>query len=274
MVPPEDVNNIIGSLVRSIEVEWDKHLNCGIIGVKYVPEVLAKFNFIELAYKSLTQETFPSFGYMIKEGATTLWEIWEPLTGSAMNSHNHHMFGSIDAWFYRYIAGLEILEAGFRKFKVKPSPINDLMRVSASVYVPARGLIAITWWKENQCFKLKLSVPVNSIAEIYLPKIDNRIILKEGDKYIIIPVGEISKIDGILKIREKEKYILIMINSGNYNFSMIPIKDSIPIKKYKNMVLWFHYTEGAFHRWLLTFDLENIYIHPGFFDCGKVTSFE
>ncbi len=84
-----------------------------------MPEVLAENGRIELAYEAITQETYPGYGYMIREGATTLWERWEKLAGSGMNSHNHHMLGSVNAWLYKYVAGIRVLEPGFKRFIIR-----------------------------------------------------------------------------------------------------------------------------------------------------------
>ncbi len=218
LVPKEKVANILNALIYSIEVDWDKHFNVGILGMKYVPEVLAKYGYIELAYQALTQETYPSFGYMVKEGATTLWERWEKLTGPGMNSHNHHMFGSIDSWLYRRLAGVDVVEPGFRKFIVKPPLINGLNHASAYLYT-VRGLVMAAWSKGEKTFKVNVTVPVGSIAEVYLPKIGGGIEILEGDK-VVWKAGELSKVEGILSAREEDDRIIIEVGSGSYSFTV------------------------------------------------------
>ncbi len=93
-------------LVYDVEVEHDKHLSTGIIGTRYLFNALCQAGRDDLAYEFITRASYPGYGYMIREGATTLWERWEFLTGSAMNSHNHIMFGSVDSWLYRCVAGI------------------------------------------------------------------------------------------------------------------------------------------------------------------------
>ncbi|MGC8746870.1 MAG: family 78 glycoside hydrolase catalytic domain [Candidatus Saccharicenans sp.] len=98
---PEDCRSAVWqNLLESIIVHHDYHLDTGIIGTRYLLDVLSRFDRPEVALKIILQESYPGWGYMIREGATTLWERWEKLTGRGMNSHNHVMFGSLDAWLY------------------------------------------------------------------------------------------------------------------------------------------------------------------------------
>ncbi|MBU1187109.1 MAG: family 78 glycoside hydrolase catalytic domain, partial [Acidobacteria bacterium] len=96
----------MGNLVNDILYRNDTHLTTGIIGTKYLMDVLHAFGRNTLAYELASQTTYPSWGYMIVSGATTLWELWQNKTGPEMNSHNHPMFGSVGAWFYRALAGI------------------------------------------------------------------------------------------------------------------------------------------------------------------------
>ena len=84
----------------------DYHLTTGNLCTKYLLEMLTENGYPEVAYKIATQETYPSWGFMLANGATTLWERWEYETGGAMNSHNHPMMGSVDSWFYKYVLGI------------------------------------------------------------------------------------------------------------------------------------------------------------------------
>ncbi|MCS7112010.1 MAG: family 78 glycoside hydrolase catalytic domain [Ignisphaera sp.] len=218
LVPKEKVGDILGALVHSIEVDWDSHFNVGILGMKYVPEVLARYGYTELAYRALTQETYPGFGYMIREGATTLWERWERLAGSGMNSHNHHMFGSIDAWLYRRVAGIEVVEPGFKRFAVKPPVVGGLTHASAYLYT-VRGLVAVHWSRSERMFKLDVAVPVGSTAEVHLPKMGKDIEVLEGGR-AVWKAGGLTKVEGVLSAREEDGRIVIEIGSGSYSFEV------------------------------------------------------
>ena len=122
MVPKNKKGAVLQNLFENIEITYDCHVNTGILGTRYILDTLSKYGRSDLAYRLVTQTTYPGWGYMIKEGATTLWERWEYMAGGGMNSHNHIMFGSVDAWFYRVLAGINVDPSvfGFRRIMIKP----------------------------------------------------------------------------------------------------------------------------------------------------------
>ena len=101
LVPEELVEKVFNSLVHNIEVNTKGHFDTGMMGTPYLLEVLTKHGRTDLAYTVMNQRDFPSYGYNIERGATTLWETW-----SGKDSHSHPMFGSVCAWFYRGLAGI------------------------------------------------------------------------------------------------------------------------------------------------------------------------
>ncbi|MCW1300669.1 MAG: alpha-L-rhamnosidase, partial [Candidatus Parvarchaeota archaeon] len=206
MVPQDRKQEIIQKLLNLITNDQDFHLDTGIIGTKYIFDVLAENGYAEIAYKIVTQESYPSFGYMIKEGATTLWERWEKLMGGGMNSHNHVMFGSVDAWFYKYLAGLSPIVAGWKKFKVKPYIVGDLKYVSSSI-ATVRGKIKVSWERSDNAFKLNLSVPNECQAELHLPVL--------WEKYSISENGKEMKF-----AEQRKARVVFDVNSGNYEFTI------------------------------------------------------
>ncbi|MEZ0289484.1 MAG: family 78 glycoside hydrolase catalytic domain, partial [Sulfolobales archaeon] len=216
LVPEDKISDILKSLVDSVEIEWDSHFNVGIIGMKYAPEVLARYGRIDLAYRALTQETYPSFGYWIREDATTLWERWEKLTGSGMNSLNHHMFGSVDAWFYRWIAGIQVIEPGFRRFVVRIPLIRSLSHASAQIY-SVRGLIRVSWSASEDRLRIDISTPVGSVCEVHIPKIGEKIEIIESGEFLWRE-HEVGRVEGVLSVREEADKIIVEIGSGRYSF--------------------------------------------------------
>lgn len=97
MVPEIDRDRILNKLLDNIVREHDHHLDTGILGTRYLLDVLTENGRADTAFRVATQESYPGWGYMVREGATTLWERWESITGGGMNSHNHITLGSIDA---------------------------------------------------------------------------------------------------------------------------------------------------------------------------------
>ncbi|HEW91735.1 MAG TPA: alpha-L-rhamnosidase, partial [Thermotogaceae bacterium] len=216
MVPEEYKDAIFKTLVELIEVHQDSHLDTGIVGTRYLFDVLSDNGRFDLAYKVATQRTYPGWGYMISEGATTLWERWEKLEGGGMNSHNHIMLGSIDAWFYRYIAGLSILEPGWKKFRVKPYFVDELKYARAEL-ATLTGNIIVSWEKFDEKFELIVSVPVNTKALVFVPLMNEGIIKESGKE--IFSNGKIQdEAEGLDFLEVKEGYVIFDVGSGWYRF--------------------------------------------------------
>ena len=119
IVPEEYAQKVADNIAADV-IKEDYHLTTGNIATKYLPEVLSEYGYSDIAMRLMEQTTYPSWGYMRSMGATTIWERWEYATGFAMNSHSHPMYGSVTAWFYKYLAGISAAEAGFKKIKIRP----------------------------------------------------------------------------------------------------------------------------------------------------------
>jgi alpha-L-rhamnosidase len=159
---------------------------------------------------------------MIKEGATTIWERWEYLAGSGMNSHNHIMFGTVDTWFYRVLAGINVdcSAPGFEHFTIKPCIIGDLKNVSASIRT-IKGAISSEWVKSQRFLTLKISVPVNSKAHVYCPKLQfEKVLVKESGEVIWKNSKYIKKIKGIKNGKDNDEYVVFEVGSGSYIFEI------------------------------------------------------
>ncbi|OGD24457.1 MAG: hypothetical protein A2Y56_07105 [Candidatus Aminicenantes bacterium RBG_13_63_10] len=168
LVPEENVRLVLKKLLESLVRQQDCHLDTGILGTRYLLDVLTDIGLAETAFKVAAQKTYPGWGYMVEEGATTLWERWEKISGSGMNSHNHIMLGSVDAWFYRTIAGLACLEPGWRRFRFKPFPFSGLKFATARLHTMA-GEIQASWEKSDRALQMFVQVPVGAEAEVHVP---------------------------------------------------------------------------------------------------------
>ena len=164
IVPLEKRVAIARSLAEKIRVQDHSHLSTGCMGLKYLAPVLTSYGQKETAFAVVSQTDFPSWGYWLTQGATTLWEAWD----KDSRSYDHYYFGTIDDWFYQYLAGIRPTSAGFRTFQIKPYPCGDLKWVDAREETPY-GAICVHWQLENGMFSLKVAVPVNTEAEIVLP---------------------------------------------------------------------------------------------------------
>lgn len=141
------------------------HFNVGVLGAEYLIDALTQNGRADVAFQLATQTGFPSWAHMLEGGRTTLSEFWE-LKGS----HNHVMMGSIDAWFYRTLAGIQPDEArpGFEQIVIKPFIPDSMSFVKASTQT-VRGRVGVEWTKQNGLLKMNVMIPANSSATVYVP---------------------------------------------------------------------------------------------------------
>ena len=165
-VVPEGREAEVAAALNAAVVEKDYHLTTGNLCSKYVPEQLTRYGYVDTAYKLLTQTTYPSWGYMIQMGATTIWERWEYCTSHGMNSHNHPMYASISAYFYKYLAGITVENAaGFDTFSVCPYVPTDLDSAEAALNT-VRGRVFSGWKKQDGKVVYTLDIPVGAEANV------------------------------------------------------------------------------------------------------------
>lgn len=162
-------------LVQDIK-NHGNHLTTGFLGTPYLCHVLTRFGKNDVAYALLNQETYPSWLYPVKMGATTIWERWDGIKpdGSfqdvGMNSYNHYAYGAIGDWMYQNMAGIDLMDAGFKKFSISPKPGGGFTSAKGS-YESPYGTIVSAWEQKDGKTTLKVSVPANTKAVIRLPNI-------------------------------------------------------------------------------------------------------
>ena len=142
------------------------HLSTGIYATKMAFDIFRLKNRNDLAYRIADQRTYPGWGYMLSKGATTLWETWDYPDNAG--SQNHPMFGTTEEWFYRSLLGINAAAAGFEEIIIKPQPVEGLTWAKGS-YESVRGTIRSDWKIENGQYILKVEIPVNSHAVVYVP---------------------------------------------------------------------------------------------------------
>lgn len=149
------------------------HLTTGNIGTRYILEVLTENGYIDLAYEIVTQTTYPSWGYMVKNGATTTWERWEYVDSGPlldMASHDHPMNATVSAWFYRYLLGIQPTKPGFKEFKIQPYIPEKLEGVKGSLDT-MKGTIETSWKKEDaETLGVTITVPFNTKCKMVSPE--------------------------------------------------------------------------------------------------------
>lgn len=206
LVPKEYDKNVLQNLISDIE-NHGNHLTTGVLGTKYMPEVLAKFGRADIAWKIINQKTYPSWNTMM-EKYTTMCEFW-----TLKQSKNHVMMGSIDAWFYKYIAGIQPKEQNpaFSEFTIKPTILEGLDHAEAGTET-IRGKIASKWKIENDKFSLDIEVPFNTSANVFIPGDENGV-LREGEKAL-------ENVEGVEYIGFVNGMYHLKVNSGKYHFTL------------------------------------------------------
>ncbi len=218
MLPEESRAKAAERLVENVKA-YDNHLTTGFLGTPYLCHVLSRFGYTDVAYKLLLQETYPSWLYPVKMGATTIWERWDGIKPDStfqtpgMNSFNHYAYGAIGDWMYRVVAGIDTYEdgVGYKHIMIKPNPGGGFTNVNADL-ITYYGLVSSRWKVENGKFLLHVFVPPNTTARVFIPASSVNDISESGKA--LTSVKEI-KVAGT-----ESDYVMIDVGSGNYQFSV------------------------------------------------------
>ena len=184
---PEELRPLaVAELVADIE-RRGMHLSTGFVGSPYLPHVLSENGRLDIAYALLHQKTWPSWLYAVTQGATTIWERWDGWTEEngfqdpGMNSFNHYAYGSIGAWLYNTVAGIEIdpAQPGYKHTILRPQPGGELTCAGGKLKTPYGELVS-EWKIDNGTFDWTVVVPPNATATVHLPVKDERRITLNG----------------------------------------------------------------------------------------------
>ena len=171
---PDDLRlRLFERLTDKIQNGTAGHIGTGLIGGQWLMRVLSDNGRPDLAYQIAAQSTYPSWGYMVQKGATTIWELWNGDTADpAMNSGNHVMLvGDLTTWLYEYLAGIrpDPAQPGFKHVLLRPEPVGDLRFVRATHQSPY-GLIASSWRRDAKgVFTWDITIPANTTATAWVP---------------------------------------------------------------------------------------------------------
>jgi len=209
LVPEKERDAAFDVLTIKLSKHRGGHLSTGIFGTKFLLDVLSSRGRADLAYAVVGGKTFPGWGYMLGHGATTLWEHWE--FSDNVYSHNHPMFGSVSEWFYRVLAGIKPHPeaAGFDRIVIEPHPVRGLEWVKCS-YRSIRGRIVSDWKIEGRRFILDVTIPANTVAEVYVPAVSGEKVTEGG-----MPAG---KAEGVEFLGMDGKRAVFALGSGSYHF--------------------------------------------------------
>ena len=173
LIPEKFRKDAVCRLRANIKDHGD-HLVTGFVGTPYLMHVLTENGLHDVASVLLLNEDYPSWLYEVKMGATTVWERWNAiqpdgtLFDPGMSSFNHYAYGSVGDWLYRKVAGIDLLEAGYKKISVRPHPVRALGNVAAS-YLTPYGKVCVSYTYQDGKVNWRVQIPVNTTAEIILP---------------------------------------------------------------------------------------------------------
>lgn len=214
MVPEQYKQQVFSSITDKIVKENNSHISTGVIGTQWLMRGLTNNGQPEIAYTLASNKDYPSWGYMVENGATTIWELWNGNTASPeMNSQNHIMLlGDLIVWYYENLAGIKSddKEVAFKKIIMKPSFVKDLKFVSGSYYSMYGG-IKSDWDRNKDSIMWGVTIPANTRAVMYFPAGKKNIINQRSQE-------NIQSIEGVKYIGEENGQDVYEIGSGVYSF--------------------------------------------------------
>ena len=206
LVPEGYEEKVFQNIVEKTEGDCKGHVSVGVLGIQQLMRGLTRYGREDIAYRFTTQDTYPSWGYMVKKGATTIWELWNGDTADpAMNSANHVMLlGDLLIWYYENLAGIKNAEGsnGFRHLEMKPCFPDGLNHVQA-VYQSVSGEIKSEWTREKDKVDWQITVPANCMATVYLPY---RFYTERPNQ------------EGFVQVEKGADAWIVTIGSGTYRF--------------------------------------------------------
>jgi alpha-L-rhamnosidase len=205
LAPANVTDSVFQHIVTKTLGVYNGHISTGLVGAEWLMRVLSNYGRGDLAYQLATNTTYPSWGYMAEHGATTIWELWNGNTADpSMNSGNHVMLlGDLVTWYYEYLGGIRPADAAYKKILMKPLVVKGLTHVNAAYHSPY-GWIRSGWQDDAKTFTWKISIPVNTEAEVHIPVTGNQQVKADGAKLIKKEGGD----------------AVYAIGSGDYVFSV------------------------------------------------------
>ena len=176
LLEPKQAKLAADLLVADIEKRGG-HLSTGFVGTRDLMQVLSKIGRNDVAFRLLHNTTFPSWGFTIVNGATSIWERWDGWTPEkgyqdpGMNSFAHYAYGAVAGWMFQTIGGITPLEPGFGRVRIAPVFDPKLSWADAKLN-SVRGKIRCSWRRNGRTVSVKVEVPPSVVAEVLVPQRD------------------------------------------------------------------------------------------------------
>lgn len=217
LVPEGHADGVLKNLVAEIVDKCHGRLMTGIIGTDALAQALPKCGRTDVMYGIATATAFPSWGYGVTLGQTTLSEDFEC---GPRHSVSMKMFGSAEKYFYRDVAGINLASPGYRTVVIRPRVVGDLTWAKASIE-SVRGVIAVDWKKGDWSFTMTVTVPPNATAEVHVPKLGLKdVAVTEGGKALWKSGAVAADFPGVTGAAESEESVAFNIGSGSYMFEL------------------------------------------------------
>jgi alpha-L-rhamnosidase len=227
---PENLRAAAGALLAKKIQANETRMSTGFLGTRPLLPVLSDTGQSDLAARLLQSRKYPSWGYEIEQGATTIWERWNSYTkdngfggpqNAEMNSFAHYSFGAVCEWMFSQLAGIQTDGPGYKRIIIRPTPPSpdsnpdqkpiDWVRAH---YDCIHGRIASAWKAEGGQFELDLTIPANTTATVYLPASDVAVITEDGK--------ELGQASGVKFQRMDGGRAVLAVESGAYRFASKP----------------------------------------------------
>ncbi|MDP4259516.1 MAG: family 78 glycoside hydrolase catalytic domain [Bacteroidota bacterium] len=205
---------------------YDYHLTTGFLGTPYLCHVLSRYGYYDIAFRLLMQDSYPSWLYPVKMGATTIWERWDGIRPDSsfqtpgMNSFNHYAYGAIGDWMYRVVAGIDTYEdgPGYKHCRVWPHAGGGLSKVGAALQT-GYGPLSSSWQVTDEGFVLDVDIPANTRSTVYLP-VGEQINAADAAARISESGQALGSAKDIGIGAVEKGYIGLELGSGTYHFEV------------------------------------------------------
>ena len=211
ITPPNLAPNVARNIAEDVKKRGN-FLSTGMLGTQYLLPMLSEYGYHDVAFQLATQWKYPSWGYMIDNKATTLWEQWDSdKRGPEANSRNHYIFGTVGEWFYSHLVGIKSLDEfpGFKKCVITPRPVGNIIWAIAGFDTPY-GLVSCRWERKENTLQVNITIPPNASARVVLPAKSVESVKESG--------SPLSKLTVAKNIKAQDKTVSFDLGAGKFTF--------------------------------------------------------
>jgi len=218
LVPDDRKQAVFNNLIEKIETDYNGHIPVGLVGISYLQRVLTDLGRVDIALRFASETDYPSWGYMLKNNATTIWELWNGNTADpSMNSGNHVMLlGDLIIWMHEDIGGIKPAEPGFKSIIMKPLINEEIKYANASHRSPYGNIVSNWKFNKSNDFVWDITIPVNTTSKVYVPA-NNENSVSENNR-------KASDSEGVTFLEMKDGYAVYEVLSGEYHFISKEVK--------------------------------------------------